>query len=124
MSDFKRNDGLKQFLGSVRAARANRVWIETAQEDLTQRMDQLRKQSDLLLESEKKVGELLERIPDEIQRTILRLRYLQLLSWPEIQNKLEEQNIYYSFRHLHNIHDKGMEIAGQLWEDGEADGRG
>ena len=85
-------------------------------------MDRLRKQHDLLLESEKKVGELLEQVPDEVQRTVLRLKYLQLLSWPEIRDKLEEQNVYYSSRQLFNIHDKALETARRLWEDGENSG--
>jgi len=117
LPDLERNDAFKQFISSVRAIRADRAWIEIAQEDLTQRMEQLRKQHSLLMESEKKVGELLDRIPDELQRTILRLRYLQLLSWSEINDKLEEKNVYYSARHIYNIHEQALETARQLWEE-------
>ena len=117
LPDLERNDAFKQFISSVRAIRADRAWIEIAQEDLKQRMEQLRKQHSLLMESEKKVGELLDRIPDELQRTILRLRYLQLLSWSEINDKLEEKNVYYSARHIYNIHEQALETARQLWEE-------
>jgi len=117
LPDLERNDAFKQFISSVRAIRADRAWIEIAQEDLKQRMEQLRKQHSLLMESEKKVGELLDLIPDELQRTILRLRYLQLLSWSEINDKLEEKNVYYSARHIYNIHEQALETARQLWEE-------
>lgn len=78
----------------------------------------------LELESYRKVEAFLARIPDGTYRTILRRRYLDVgLSWSEIRDRLEEDGLYYSERHIARLHTQAVEAAQTLWnrerEEGE-----
>lgn len=76
------------------------------------------------LESYREVEAFLDRIPDGTYRTILRRRYLDVgLSWSEIRDRLEEDGLYYSERHIVRLHTQAVEAAQTLWnrerEEGE-----
>ncbi len=77
------------------------------------------------LENYRKVEAFLNRIPNVTYRTILRRRYLDVgLSWTEIRDRLEEDGVYYSERHIVRLHTQAVEAAQTLWnrerEEGEA----
>ena len=76
------------------------------------------------LESYREVEAFLDRITDGTYRTILRRRYLDVgLSWSEIRDRLEEDGLYYSERHIVRLHTQAVEAAQTLWnrerEEGE-----
>lgn len=76
------------------------------------------------LESYQQVEAFLARVPDRIHRTILRRRYLDVgLSWTEIQDKLAEDGLLYSQRHIIRLHTQAVKAAQMLWsmegEEGE-----
>ena len=43
-----------------------------------------------------------------VRRAVLSLRYISLLRWPEIQQRLEEQGLFYSQRQIFNLHRMGL----------------
>ena len=68
------------------------------------------------LESYREVETFLERIPDGTQRMILRRKYLDVgLSWTEIQDRLAEDGVFYSQRHIIRLHTQAVEAARVLW---------
>ena len=80
------------------------------------------------LESYRKVEAFLNRIPDGTHRTILRRRYLDVgLNWTEIRDRLAEDGLYYSERHIIRLHTQAVEAARMLWErereEGESEKR-
>ena len=75
------------------------------------------------LESYREVEEFLDRIPDATYRTILRRRYLDVgLSWTEIQDRLAEDGVYYSQRHIIRLHTQAVEAARTLWQEEREEG--
>ena len=63
------------------------------------------------------VEAFLEQIPDEMYRMILRRRYLDVgLSWEEIRERLEEDGVFYSQRHITRLHTQALEAAQLLWD--------
>lgn len=52
------------------------------------------------------IFEIISRVDDGKSRVLLRMRYLRYMSWTEIANELD-----YSVRNTHYIHDKALEEA-------------
>ena len=68
------------------------------------------------LESYRAVEKFLAKIPDGAHRTILRRRYLDVgLSWTEIRDRLAQDGLYYSQRHIIRLHTQAVEAASELW---------
>lgn len=92
-----------------------------------------RKDSDLISLAEKKealvrlrkeqgvavtaVESFLSNLPDYRYRTIMQMRYVDLLRWGEIASELEASGLPYSERHIYNLHKKAMLAATKLWEE-------
>ena len=67
---------------------------------------------------ETKVHRILQQMQNLPQRAILQYRYYEGLSWPEVQTKLESMGLYYSERHVFNLHGDALQEARRLWEEG------
>lgn len=48
-------------------------------------------------------------------RILLRLKYADALSWPQVQQQMQESGIYYSERQLYRIHGDALQAARKLW---------
>lgn len=68
------------------------------------------------IEREKDVEGLIWEVEDARVRAVLHLRYVCLLRWSEIQEKLEERNLYYSMRQIYNFHTKGLQEVEEALE--------
>lgn len=66
---------------------------------------------------ETEVERFIGMITDCNQRVVLRLRYVDLLPWPSIQEQLQEYGICYSERQIFRIHGEALQAARALWED-------
>lgn len=67
------------------------------------------------LEQYRSVELFIKYIPDTQHRSLLRLRYLEGMSWTRLQFALCDEGVYYSDRHLRRIHDAAIESARELW---------
>ncbi|NCC85263.1 MAG: hypothetical protein EOM03_14220 [Clostridia bacterium] len=67
--------------------------------------------------TELEVSDFIDRLPNDTQRIILRLRYLGLLSWPAVQRSLLERNIYYEIRQIYRLHGEALNAARELWSE-------
>lgn len=63
---------------------------------------------------EQEVGGVIARVEDPVCRAVLTLRYISLLRWGEIRDRLEQQNLYYSQRQIFNLHSQGLEAVGRI----------
>lgn len=54
---------------------------------------------------------ILDRIPDAVCREVLRLRYLDVLPWTKVQFHMARSGMCYSLRHLHRLHDTGVDMV-------------
>ena len=70
------------------------------------------------IEQHKSVELFIRYIPNPMHRSLLRLRYLEGMSWTRLQFALCDEGIYYSDRHLRRIHDAALASAEELWRNG------
>jgi len=100
-------DFLRQKLESL-----SHVFSEPQGEELNRELEehicQLQDEHRLWLHREGEVVQLIQDVKDSRQRAVLHLRYICLLRWQEIQEKLEEKKLYYSMRQIFNLHVKGL----------------
>lgn len=71
------------------------------------------------------VEEFVKQIPAANHRILLRLRYIDLLHWPEVRKRLGDYKLYYSERQIFRLHGDALEAARKLWAeiyDGKGDG--
>jgi len=61
------------------------------------------------------VEEFVDKIPDSTCRIVLRLRYIELLKWPQILDRLADTPYAYSERALFNIHGLALNEARKIW---------
>lgn len=92
--------------------------------DLRSLLGNLYKQS---VRREIEVESFIATLDEDIHRIILRLKYVDLLHWPQVQKKLEEKGIYYSERQIYRYHGDALQAARARWselhpEDGKGDG--
>lgn len=66
---------------------------------------------------EEDVNRFLETLPDARHRTLLALRYVDLLRWPDVRARMEEVGMYYSERQIFNLHGKALEAARGRWRE-------
>lgn len=64
---------------------------------------------------EMKVERFIARLSTDRYRIILKLRYVDLLGWPRIQEQLEAQGLYYSDRQIYRLHGEALQEARQVW---------
>lgn len=69
------------------------------------------------VETENRVEHFIAGIPDARYRAILRLRYLDLLRWPEVLDQLEKGGLYYSDRQMFRLHGEAMQAARKHYAD-------
>ena len=62
------------------------------------------------------VENFIDSVGGDLNRIILRLRYVELMRWPDIQKKMEEANLYYTDRHLFRLHGEALNAARREWE--------
>ena len=67
------------------------------------------------LEAYRSVEEFISMLPSRKHRTVLRLKYLDCLSWVKVQMKMYDIGDFYSERHIYRIHDKALESAEEVW---------
>ncbi len=56
-------------------------------------------------------------VPDEQNRTLLRLRYVEGLTIPQTRQALAGQGVYYGQRHLERLLAAAEQAAAALWTD-------
>ena len=64
------------------------------------------------------------KLEKDTHRILLRLKYVDLLTWSGVQDRMRESNIYYSERQIYRIHGEALQEARKLWaqlhqEEGE-----
>ena len=67
------------------------------------------------MEQERRVENFIDRIPHDSYRLILKLRYLDCLSWERVQELLSRSGVFYSDRHIYRLHGEALEAARRLW---------
>jgi len=68
-------------------------------------------------QAEEEVDCFLNRIRDIRYRAILQLRYVDLYSWPRIEEELQKGGIYYEQRQIFRLHGRALVEAEDLWEN-------
>lgn len=66
---------------------------------------------------EMKVERFISRLDTDSHRIILKLRYVDLMSWPRIQEQLEAQSLSYSDRQIYRLHGEALQEARQVWAE-------
>ncbi len=61
------------------------------------------------------VEQFISRLENTTYRTILELRYVKLLRWPQVQKSMEDAGLWYSFRYVMRLHGKALVAARRLW---------
>ena len=56
-------------------------------------------------------------VPEERDRELLRLRYLDGLTVPQLQRSLAERGIFYGQRHVERLLSAAEQAADELWPD-------
>lgn len=67
------------------------------------------------LERQQKIESFIDRVDGDLNRMILRLRYIELLKWPAVQEALMKAGVYYEERNLFVLHGKALNAARSLW---------
>lgn len=64
---------------------------------------------------EDEVEQFLNLIRDRVFRVLLQLKYVDMLKWPQIMEKLPNYKIFYGERHIHRLHGDALEEARAIW---------
>lgn len=72
--------------------------------------DKINQKVDELIDTKKKVFDIIERIKDHEQRLILKMRYVDCKKWEDI-----EQELHVSKNTMHRIHRKALKEFNSLW---------
>lgn len=70
---------------------------------------------------EGEVNAFIQSLPISLHRTILRLKYLECMSWTRLQFALCDEGVYYSDRQLRRIHGAALESARLIWKTRQED---
>ena len=82
--------------------------------------DQRRQHEALLtaaVRQEMKVERFIARLGTDSHRIILKLRYVDLLGWPRIQEQLAQQRLCYSDRQIYRLHGEALQEARLVWAE-------
>lgn len=63
------------------------------------------------------VEQFVASLDNDLHRIILRLKYIDLLHWPQVQAKMEERGIYYTERHILRLHGDALQAARAKWAE-------
>lgn len=66
---------------------------------------------------EVKVERFIARLDTDLYRIILKLRYVDLLDWPGIQQQMEEKNLCYCDRQIFRLHGEALQEARKIWAE-------
>ena len=72
--------------------------------------DKINQKVDELIDTKKKVFDIIEQIKDQKQRLILKMRYVDCEKWEDI-----EQELHVSKNTMHRIHRKAIKEFNSLW---------
>ena len=72
--------------------------------------DKINQKVDELIDTKKKVFDIIEQIKDHEQRLILKMRYVDCEKWEDI-----EQELHVSKNTMHRIHRKALKDFNSLW---------
>lgn len=64
----------------------------------------------------KHVEAFIDLIPQDKYREVLKLRYVNCMTWPEVARRLESVGYYYEIRQVFRLHGAALEEARKLWE--------
>ena len=82
---------------------------------LMEQQKKRRKLERVLRQRERETDEFLDQMPEQDLELVLRMRYVELMRWGEIRDRLEEMNFGYTERHLYNLNKKALDAACRLW---------
>lgn len=71
---------------------------------LEELMDNLKAQMEQRIQLRKEITQAIEEMPDETEKTVLRLRYIHWMKWEQIADRMG-----YSFRSITRIHGKALQ---------------
>lgn len=63
----------------------------------------------------KEVESFIELIPTDKYKAVLKLRYVDCLSWNKVTTRLESAGYYYDTRQIFRIHGAALEEARRIW---------
>lgn len=64
------------------------------------------------------IEEFVNELDNPVDRHILKLRYLDMMTWEDVQKSLGIlDNLYYDIRHVYRLHGRAMTAARELWEE-------
>ena len=64
---------------------------------------------------EAEVEAFLNLIPSRVFRLLLQFKYVDLNTWPQVTERLQEHNIFYVQRHVERLHGDALEEARAIW---------
>lgn len=62
------------------------------------------------------VERFLDGIENDVYRNLLKMRYVDLLRWPDIVEAFEDSGIPYCDRNIFNLHGYALDAARELWK--------
>lgn len=111
-----RCNALTASLGTVKGSHdrgLEGVWSKLAEEK-----ERLGRQLETLFAMEKKIEALIDRIPGDRHRMVLRYRYLDGLAFQEIRRQMEQDlGRSVSNTQIYRLHRQAMDTAEKLWEE-------
>lgn len=69
------------------------------------------------LDRQQEIERFIDCIPTPVCRQILRLRYVDLCTWREVEKRLKKTGTYYEERQIFNLHGKALREARTIWEE-------
>jgi hypothetical protein len=67
---------------------------------------------------QQEIENLIDRVPTDVCRVVLRLRYVDLLRWSEIEKRMVKSGAYaYERRQIFRIHGLALKEARKVWEE-------
>lgn len=70
-----------------------------------------------VLREKKEMEEFIDSVPGEVNRVVLRLRYIEMLDWPHVAYQMDRAGIPYSQRQLLRIHGQALQAARVVWAE-------
>ena len=68
-------------------------------------------------EVEREVDRFIDTLPDPAHRLVLKLRYIDVLSWEDVIQRMTQGGLFYSARQVYRIHGEALEVARALWNE-------
>lgn len=63
------------------------------------------------------IEDFIDAVPGSLNRSVLRLRYIERLGWDEVGYKLAMNKVYMGDRQLYRVHGQALTEARKLWEE-------